>query len=256
MNADDINKFDINKGREFIEFNYSNPYNFNLIVSGDMSESKFEELINKYIGSMDTKASITNIKDDGIRAVKNGFFEDFSSNDERSLVQIKFTNSDIKFSPQKDVIFDAASSILSNILRENIRQKDSEVYSISAAYDLNKLPYARSIGIINYSSSPNNAKLIVEKSKDIIKKYQKEFVDEVYLQNYKKSAIISLQKNMDKSSFLINHINQAVINDEQILSYDDMAKIINSVTLQDIKTALNELFDTNKMFVGIFSPKK
>lgn len=256
LNADDINKFDINKGREFIKFNYSNPYNFNLIVSGDMSESKFEELINKCIGSMDTKTSITNIKDDGIRAVKNGFFEDFSSNDERSLVQIKFTNNDIKFSPQKDIIFDAASSILSNILRENIRQKDSEVYSISAAYDLNKLPYARSIGIINYSSSPNNAKLIVEKSKDIIKKYQKEFVDEVYLQNYKKSAIISLQKNMDKSSFLINHINQAVINDEQILSYDDMAKIINSVTLQDIKTALNELFDTNKMFVGIFSPKK
>lgn len=252
----DIDKFDINKGRDFITKSYSNPYAFNLIVSGDMTEDKFEELINKYIGSMSTTKQISDIKDDGIRAVKSGFFEDFTSSDERSLVQIKFTNNDIKFDSKKDIVYEAASSILSNILRENIREKDSEVYSIGAAYDINKYPYARAIGIINYSSSPKNARPIVEKTKNIIKKYQKKLVDDVYLQNYKKYAVIALEKDMDKSSFWINYINKSILNDEKILNYEELVYTINSLTLEDIKTAFNELFDTNKMFVGIFSPKK
>lgn len=231
----DIEKLNAKVLGKFLNDEFKNA-DFTYIIVGDIKKEDILEIMGRYAGNLSVKKEENLIKDDGIRSIKGEqiFLKDYlKENQAKSLILIK--NENVKFSPKSLYTLDATAEVLSVLLRENIREKDSSVYSISAGGALGRYPYSSSIVNIGFSSNPLKVGEIVANTKSIIKYMQENLLEERYLQNYKESKKISLKKNFESPNFWLNVIKDGYILDEAVLNYATRVDIIDSLSLADIQ---------------------
>lgn len=252
----DFNDMNISKMQEFLDKNFTNAGDFNYFIVGDISQDEVVKMVGKYIANLKGSPKEYKIKDDGVRGI-NGehiFARDYLE-ENKAEVGIIIKNEDVKYSLQQSRILSATNEVLNVLMREKIREKDSNVYGIYAASVLSKYPFEHSVTNIEFSSAPKNAPQIVQNVKDIIKYMQSNLVDEKYLQNYKKSKKISLKKSYEMPSFWLSCMKGYYLYEMPILSYDEVVSQIDKISLEDIKKAANDYLKTNNFVVSVLVKK-
>lgn len=241
---------------DFIRTKFSNSGEFYLIVTGDIKKDEFETLIKKYIGNLPGNKTGEIIKDDKIRPIDtNETFERFYAKDNIAKVKIIINNQKAKYSEFDKEVFNATASILSNILREKIRAEQGRVYGISVYNQLVKIPYPKSQIAISFSSNPQNRYEIIEDIKKQIENLGD--IDQSYLDNYKKMIKIELAKRYKENGFWKNQIDNYILTGEEIRSLQERVEMVDKITMEDIKNALNEylLSDASSNFISIYAPE-
>lgn len=257
VSVKDVENMNFAKMQDFLDKNYQNAGEFIFIFVGDIPENELLNLAEKYIANLKGDKNKTIIKDDNVRSVSGvkHFERDFLS-ENLANVEIFIKNDNVKFTQKNVVTLSAATHILNVLLREKIREQDSNVYGIRANASLNKFPYLNSALHINFSSDPKNVKNIIKSTKNIISYMQKEIVDEKYLENFKKSAQITLQKEYEQPSFWLKKITNSYLNDEELTGFDEQILLINSIDLKDILEAAKSNFNMDNFVVSVLKGKK
>ncbi|MSN96785.1 hypothetical protein F1B92_06355 [Campylobacter sp. FMV-PI01] len=244
--------FDIENLKQILKDEFSQ--NFTFFITGDIKFAHLLELIEKNISNLPNDKENLNFVDDGVRAILgNHIFIDKSNPFKKDEVYIFLNSNSYDFNPKNSEIFDSSVSILQTLINQNIREKDAQTYGVNFNASFVKHPYIHSFGQITFTTLNNNAKSISKKIKNIIDYYSKNLIDDEYLINYKKTAILKFQNLYKNPEFVLNLLINHFIYDEKFLTLDEKIKMINEISTSDIMIAISENFNNQNYFVAIFT---
>lgn len=258
LKAFDWQNLDLKNAEKILKDLYKNIGEFEGIFVGDIDLDEFEKMICKYIGSLDKDEIYANkIKDDGVRFTEKSVFMENFLDTQNKLTAFIYIVSNPKVSDyENNIKFLAANSIFSVLLRENIREENSQVYSIYSHTRLNKVPNSYGLTHIYYTSDPQNKNLVIEEIKTIVKNLLQNGISQKYLDNFKTQTITSLKKSYEEPKFWSDNYKNLSLTDEKNLSLQEKIKIINSLEISDINQALQILFKDENYFISLMLPKK
>lgn len=231
---------------------YYNPYNINIVVSGDVNPDEAIELISKNFTS--DKISQGKRFDEKLSPINNTVRKDFVTDKAKSAeIMLGFagpSNNNIK----DRILFQIASCYL---------------YSEAAELNKNLREYntTLSIGTEKISTNPNSPRLIYAGATvsdencekvlstifNTINRIKPISSDE--LKRIKEEIKTEREHNFEYSEEVNNMVGNSVLNGglDYIKEYDN---ILDNITQEEVDTAIKKYFDLNKTAITVIHPKK
>lgn len=167
---DEVNFKNMSK---FYKQRFNDPCNFTFYFVGNIDAKKAKPMIEKYLGSLETVERTETFVDLGIRPPKGGIEKDVRRGKDDKCIEIIMFHGDFEYNAQNNTEIDAICKILTTKLLEQIREKESGVYSIGAYPATNSKPTGRYAVQIFYSCDPAREPELKEKIFGVIKSIQK-----------------------------------------------------------------------------------
>ena len=167
---DEVNFKNMSK---FYKQRFNDPCNFTFYFIGNIDSKKAKPIIEKYLGSLETVERTETFVDLGIRPPKGGVEKDVRKGKDDKCIEIIMFHGDFEYNAQNNTEIDAICKILTTKLLEQIREKESGVYSIGAYPMTSSKPTGRYAVQIFYSCDPAREPELKEKIFDVIKSIQK-----------------------------------------------------------------------------------
>lgn len=166
---DEVNFKNMSK---FYKQRFNDPCNFTFYFVGNIDSKKAKPMIEKYLGSLETVQRTETFVDLGIRPPKGGIEKDVRKGKDDKCVEIIMFHGDFDYNAQNNTEIDAICKILTTKLLEQIREKESGVYSIGAYPMTSNKPTERYAVQIFYSCDPAREPELKEKIFNVIKSIQ------------------------------------------------------------------------------------
>ena len=166
---DEVNFKNMSK---FYKQRFNDPCNFTFYFVGNVDAKMAKPLIEKYLGSLETVERNETFVDLGIRPPKGGIEKDVRKGKDDKCIELIVFHGDFAYNAQNLTEIDAICKILTTKLLEEIREKESGVYSIGAYPATNSKPTGRYAVQIFYSCDPAREPELKGKIFDIIKSMQ------------------------------------------------------------------------------------
>lgn len=251
----DVDALELTNLTKIVEGKFTNAASFDFIFVGDFEFEEIEPLLKRYIANLPTRNERENYVDDGIRTIEGVHkFERGYQTTQRSDVNIKFKNEQVRYSKPALMKAQAMAAVLGAMLRENIREDKGETYGFTVVSELKKVPYEHSAADIRFTCSPKNSAQIIADIKRIIAQLKTSGDRGKHLENYKKSALLKLRRIYVEPDFWLQDIiNKSLYDDE----YFDLARyeqIIGAITNEDIKEAAKLYLNDENMIISINKP--
>lgn len=148
---------------------FNDPCNFTFYFVGNIDKKAAKPLVEKYLGSLETVERNESYVDLGIRPPKGGIEKDVRKGKDDKCMEIIMFHGDFDYTAQNITDLDAVCKILTTRLLEEIREKESGVYSIGAYPLSNNIPYQNYAVQIFYTCDPAREPELKEKIFNIIK---------------------------------------------------------------------------------------
>jgi predicted Zn-dependent peptidase len=148
---------------------------------------------------------------------------------------------------------------LNSLLVKELRVKQKLIYSTSVTYDTN---FCGTMICVSISTVPKKLNIVLKKTVEIIKKYQKITIPSDTLTHYKLKSILFMQSvclnnPASVSSFYTNqYFYQNDKKTPKIYTIKDIYNTVQKLDLQKVKKLLNIFFDLNKCSLFYMSHKK
>jgi zinc protease len=149
----------------------------------------------------------------------------------------------------------ALGEILTIKLIEEVREKESGVYSISANGGMSKIPYGSYRFTISFPCGPENAERLTESSLRELKKIIDNGPEDKDLAKYKEAELQDFKKEIMENDKWLDNMSNAYYNGdnpEDILSYE---KKINALTAKDVQEVAKKYL-TKEKIIGVLMPEK
>lgn len=159
--------------KNIFENRFSDPKNFTFYFVGNIDLKKAKPLIEQYIASLEGVERTETYKDLGIRPPKGKIEKPVLKGQDAKCMEICLFHGESEYNMINNLHLDALCEILTTKLLEEIREKESGVYSIGAYPSFSKEPYSRYVVQIFYSCDPAREKELFSKIMAIIDNLQK-----------------------------------------------------------------------------------
>jgi len=249
MSAKLLEETSYSKIRYIVNNRFGDPSNFVFYFVGNINYDKnTKALFEKYLGALPMVNRNETFKDLGIKPPK-GIVEKTVSKgqDNQCQVYINF-HGDFIYSKQNVLHINTISSILSTRLLEEIREKESGVYTIGAYPRVKQFPSPSYDIIIFFSSDPEREAELTDKVFDIINGFKLDALTEndikTAVEKEKREFETNLRENSYWKSILIGFDNNALTYDD-FLNYNSK---INSISKENMKQAAITFFNMNNYF--------
>lgn len=242
--------------QKIINDKFKNANDYTFVLVGDFDIAKIEPLLEKYVATLPSDEKSENFVDDGVR-MQDGeqkFDANFVTND-KSEVTLIMKNDNATYSRLDELKAEALGSVLSVILREKIREDNGDTYGISAHIKLDKIPYSHSVGQIGFACNPKNAQKIIAQIREVIEKFD-EFDIDIYLENYKKSALVTMERNAKQPEFWSQNIIDTTLFGDELFDMQKYTSEINSISSADVKNMAKILLNNGNFIQIINNPHK
>ena len=151
---------------------FNDPCNFTFYFVGNVDSKKVKPLIEKYLASLETVERNETFVDLGIRPPKGAVEKDVRKGKDDKCIEFIVFHGDFDYNAQNLTELDAVCKILTTRLLEQIREKESGVYSIGAYPASNNKPNGNYMVQIFFSCDPAREPELKEKTFGVIKSIQ------------------------------------------------------------------------------------
>ncbi len=257
LEPSDVTPLEAGELGKIVQDKFTNAASYLFVLVGDLDVQKVEPLLQKYIATLPSRPNVENFIDDGVRSIDGRHkFERNYETSERSDVMINMINKSAPYSKENAIKAKALAEILKMALREKVREENGETYGFALAITLSKEPYQHSSANISFTCSPKNVDKILSEVKTIENEIKKGgVIDAKHLENFKKSAVINIEKSYDQPDFWLRDIIANQIFGEKLFDLDEYKKLINSITNEDIKAAAKIYLDDKNEVISVNNPK-
>ncbi len=262
ISASLLEEADFRRVRSIFNQRFGDPTNFDFYFVGSIDNSKAtRRLIEQYIGSLPVVERNESFRDLGIRPPE-GVVEKVvrRGTDDQCMVMFNI-HGDFEYNTQNKLLLNAVSSILSTKLLEEIREKESGVYTIGAYPRFNRYPEPSFNIIIFFSSNPEREAELSKKTFEIMNSLKNECIfygiseDDVRteIEKQRRAFETNRRENSYWRSLLIN-INEGRTSHEDYLNYMDK---INSLNVEMLNKAAKKFFKDDSYYkVVLLSEEK
>lgn len=256
LTVDKLKEIDFATAKKIYLERFNDASDFTFILIGNIDIEKAKPLIEKYIGGLPSSNTNENWKDDGVRR-KTGIIEKVIEEEmkvAKSTVYILYHKNGIPYNLENIIKFEAIKDILDVRYTETIREEQGGTYGVSVVGYLSRIPYENLYMRINFDCDPEKANDLKAIAYEEIKKIKENGPEQSYLDNFKKNKNKERQEELIQNFFWLNGIQQLKTYDFSDMG-DDYLKIIDNLTIEDIKKAANDLIDENNRMEFILKPK-
>ena len=253
----DLKGLDKTELLEIYNNNFNDINNFVFVLVGDFDKEKVIKYAARYLGSIkSSNRANTKAIDRGIKLSKSyGKKDGYGDVEDRSTVSIKF-DKDAKHLENGGYISALAGSIISIRLREKIREDKSGVYSSNVMVSYSDFPEDKFVGGISFTTDPKKRDDIIKESLQVIDNIVKDGITESELKTAKTQYGLQMNTASQSNNFWADNLATTIISNDDLLSLDELMKIINSITVTDVNKFLKEYMDDINTFITVYNPEK
>ena len=229
---------------------------FTFIMVGNINVDAIKPLLATYIGSLPSKGGIGKIGDNGVRVNKGvKDFTVYKGKEQKSFI-LNIYSGEVPYS--EDLAFKAEmlSEILNIKIIEDLREKIGGIYSGGINGTVQKYPYNSYIFGLQLPCGPENVDKLKKASAEEIEKIKANGPEQKDLDKVKKSLMEKYTVNMKENNFWTGVLQGIYFSDkdpQRTLNYE---KVVNDITVNDIKKTANLLFDGKNIIGGVLLPEK
>ncbi len=234
----------------------SDANDFTFIMVGNIDVETIKPLLATYIASLPSKGGIGKIGDNGVRVNKGvKDFTVYKGKEQKSFI-LNIYSGEVPYS--EDLAFKAEmlAEILNIKIIEDLREKIGGIYSGGINGTVQKYPYNNYIFGLQLPCGPENVDKLKKAAAEEIEKIKVNGPEQKDLDKVKKSLIEKQTVNIKENNYWIGFLQGVYFSDkdpQRTLNYE---KVVNDVTIADIKKVATLLFDGKNIIGGILLPEK
>lgn len=207
---------------------FSNFYNYNLIVVGNIDENRLKPILERYFASLPVKKEDIGYKPLDISYPKGNIKKQVVKGiDKKSSVIMTFPYKN-NYSQKNRALYNAFSSVLDILLIEEIREKIGGVYSISSIAKLDYMNFKENYLQIRFSTEPKRTEEVIKKIKEVIIKIQKGEFSKEKIKDIQNNYRLSLETALKTNGFWSTLLERKMLfKNYNIYTPEQYNKIVN-----------------------------
>lgn len=256
MSAELLKEADFKRVRYIYNQRFSDPTNFTFYFVGNIDKKIAKSLIEQYIGSLPVVERKENFVDLGIRAPKGKIEKVVRKGKDAKCMETIVFHGEMNYNVQNRLELDAICKILSTRLLEDIREKESGVYTIGAYPSSFGEPYGGYKITIFFSCDPDREDELSAKIFEIIKSLQADGLNSVDIQKVVEKEKREFETDSKENSYWRRVIVEV---EEGTMTADDYKKYnenINAINIENMKAAANKYLDLNNYVKVYLMPEE
>ena len=239
-----FNQINLKDIKKFYEERFQNGGEFVFVIAGDFKIDEVEQLVSKYIGSLNFSNKKDNYIDHNIRVNTKRTNISYKEEGPVKASVSRFYNKRFNNTLSERYKAKLLLSIIDKIFFNEIREKNKLVYSIFIdEYFSQKLPIELISIFLGYDSDPKNVELINENIEKIFENVKNKKFDKQIFVNQKKVLINDLKNQQNTNKYWIDSIIRANKYKENFERYAYIEQIINQISFNDISLLAKKYFD-------------
>ncbi len=241
---------------EIFNRNFRDINNFIFVVVGDINKEEVIKYAEKYIASLPSsnKKSSTQARNVDLVA-KEGISTGYGDVEDKATVMMMF-DKDIDYINNGEYISTLARRIISIKLRERIREDKSGVYSSNVMIRYSDFPENMLFARISFTTSSSKKDDIIDETLLVFNNIIKNGVTENDLEIAKTQQILQIDQASQNNKFWTNSIASSLIEEDTILSADEMIDIIKSITIEDINKFITKSMSDMRRYITVYDKEK
>jgi zinc protease len=252
---EELSKTDYDLSYKIYKERFANAGDFEFFFVGNIDDKAMEDFSAKYLASLPTTGKKEKSTDLGIRTLRGDHKKViYKGTEPKSKVLIRYRG-DAKYTPKEDLAMQALGEILTIKLTEQLREKDSGVYSVSANGGMSKMPYGAYRFTISFPCGPENADKLTESALAELKKLIDNGPEAKDLAKYKEGELMDYKKNIKENRTWMANLKDSYTegeNPEDILVYEER---VNALTAKEIQEVAKKYLNKDKI-IGVLMPEK
>ena len=256
MTMEILKEADLSRIAEINHERFSDASDFKFFFVGKIDKEVLKQLVVKYLASIPSTHKNENWKDDGIKE-PSGIVEKtvYKGQDAKSMQYLVF-HGNYEYSRRNNLLISAVSKILTTRLLEVIREDKSSVYYIDANPSVEKYPEPKYSLSINYGADPAKLAELKDAVFAQIKDIATNGPTAADLQKAKEKLLRERETNLRENRYWLSVLSNTWLNsDADFSQFGDYENIVNSFTIDDIKTAATKWFDFKNYYGVALKPE-
>jgi len=256
MTAEMLKEADLKRITEINHERFSDASDFKFFFVGKIDKDALKQLVVKYLASIPSTYKNEHWKDPGIRE-PSGIIDKtvFKGQDAKSMQYLVF-HGDFEYNRRNLLLINAVGKILTTRLLEIIREDKSSVYSIDASPSVEKYPVPKYDMIIDYGADPAKLSELKEAVFAQIKDIASNGPTLADLQKAKEKLLRERETNLRENGYWLSILSNTYFNsDGDFSQFANYESIVNSFTIDDIKSAVKKWFDFDNYYGVALKPE-
>ncbi|MFP4094664.1 MAG: M16 family metallopeptidase [Cyclobacteriaceae bacterium] len=229
---------------------------FTFFLVGNFDVQEITPLLARYLGSLPDTEREEKWKDEGIRPPSGVVTEKvMKGNDPKSMVNITF-HGEFDFSRKEAYEMNSLVEALNIKLIEEIREKKSGVYGISARANAVRIPYEHYSITVNFPCAPENVEDLSEAVFDEIEKLKQNGPTPEDLKKVKEAQLRQMETNLKENSFWLRALEQAYFVGQEPTTILDYNKSVDALSAADLQEAAKKYFNFDQYVKVVLYPEE
>ncbi len=235
---------------------FSDPSNFTFYFVGNVDPKEAKVLIEKYLGSLPMVEKTETFADLGVRSPR-GIIEKtvHKGKDAKCMEVINFSGA-FDYTSNNRLELDAICKILSTRLLEEIREKESGVYTIGAYPSSFKTTHEGYVVTIFFSCDPEREEELRGKIFGIINSLQADGLNATDIQKVVEKERREFETNVKENRYWKSMLVELNENKITVDDYKNYIAMVNKITTETMKAAAIKYFDKNNYVRINLAPEK
>jgi len=235
---------------------FSDASDFKFFFVGNIDKEVLKQLVVKYLASIPSENRKENWKDLGIDAPEGVVEKTVAKGQEAKSMQYLVFHGGFDYNRRNILLINAAAKILTTRLLEVIREEKSSVYYIGAEPQIDKYPKSEYNMTIYYGADPNKLAELKDAVFMQIKELAKNGPSADDLQKAKEKLQRERETNLRENKYWLNVLsNNYFYNDADFSQFKDYESIVNSFTVDEVKSAFVKWFDFGNYYGVALKPE-
>ncbi len=253
---EDYAKVDLDKTLAFYKQRFGDVSDWNFVIVGEVDLAKLRPLVETYLASLPGKGRKDPERDLGVRKVTGVVKKEYDLGVEpKASVRIDFHGTDTwTLDKERDAY--TLAQVLSNLLREELREEKGGVYGVGAFGSVQRKPnQERSFGI-SFGCAPERVDELVKAMYDVIAKVGKDGVDSDHLDKIKQIYTRGRETELRTNRFWSQRLVNAFRFKDDPNDITDTSKTLARMTSDNVKASVKHFLDPKEVFQAVQMPTK
>ena len=250
----DWDKVELDEVFEVYRDRFADASDFTFFFVGNFEVDSIKPMLTAYLGSLPTVEREETWKDIGVRPPGGVVEEDiFRGSDPKSTVNLTFTG-ELAYDREEAFQLNVLIQALNIKLTEEIREKMSGVYGISARASATKYPYEHYSINVGFPCAPENVDTLTQAVYREIEKLQENGPTGADLRKVKETLRREMETKLKENGYWLKALESSYFNEEDPRDIMDYEEAIDELSVADLKAMAERYFDFEKVVEVVLYP--
>lgn len=250
ITLDELNQVSYKRCVQIGKERFANAADFTFVFTGNIDEATVIPMIEQYIASLPAKGKAESYKDFGgnwREGKRSNIFK--RSMEIPSATVFMSEGGKADYNLKNELTYSIADQVLDIVMTEEIREKEGGTYGVSVSTQLNKLPQPNVMLQVYYQTDPDKYEYLNKRIEELVNEFVQNGPSETNMAKVKEYMVKKHQENLRENNYYTNSMRELLVNGIDVCS--DYEKVLNSITANDVRTAIGELVKQDNKVVVI-----